>query len=48
MTDDPMSSTEGLSFVGLAGIIDPLRTEAKPAAVGTALTAGIDVRMITA
>jgi len=30
----------------LAGIIDPLRTEAK-SAVGTALTAGIDVRMIT-
>ena len=46
MTDDPMSLTEGLSFVGLAGIIDPLRTEAK-SAVGTALTAGIDVRMIT-
>ena len=46
MTGDPMSLTEGLSFVGLAGIIDPLRTEAK-SAVGTALTAGIDVRMIT-
>ncbi|MFI5694747.1 cation-translocating P-type ATPase [Kribbella sp. NPDC051586] len=46
MTDDPMSLTEGLSFVGLAGIIDPLRAEAK-SAVGTALTAGIDVRMIT-
>ncbi|WP_328526520.1 cation-translocating P-type ATPase [Kribbella sp. NBC_00359] len=46
MTSDPMSLTTGLSFVGLAGIIDPLRTEAK-SAVGTALTAGIDVRMIT-
>ena len=46
MTDDPMSLTQGLAFVGLAGIIDPLRAEAK-SAVGTALTAGIDVRMIT-
>ena len=46
MTDDPMSLTQGLSFVGLAGIIDPLRAEAK-SAVATALTAGIDVRMIT-
>ena len=46
MTDDPMSLTQGLSFVGLAGIIDPLRAEAR-SAVGTALTAGIDVRMIT-
>ncbi len=46
MTDDPMSLTRGLSFVGLAGIIDPLRAEAK-SAVETALTAGIDVRMIT-
>ena len=25
MTDDPMALTRGLSFVGLAGIIDPLR-----------------------
>ncbi|MFI6830036.1 cation-translocating P-type ATPase [Kribbella sp. NPDC050241] len=46
MTDDPMSLTKGLSFVGMAGIIDPLRAEAK-SAVGTALAAGIDVRMIT-
>jgi len=46
MTEDPMSLTQGLSFVGLAGIIDPLRGEAKKA-VATALTAGIDVRMIT-
>ena len=46
MTDDPMSLTRGLSFVGLTGIIDPLRAEAKDA-VATALAAGIDVRMIT-
>lgn len=31
MTDDPMSLTQGLSFVGMAGIIDPLRAEAKSA-----------------
>ncbi|HEY7593747.1 MAG TPA: cation-translocating P-type ATPase [Actinophytocola sp.] len=46
MTADPMSLTWELSFVGMAGIIDPLRAEAK-GAVGTALAAGIDVRMIT-
>ncbi|TCN44125.1 Ca2+-transporting ATPase [Kribbella orskensis] len=46
MTDDPMSLTQGLSFVGMAGIIDPLRAEAK-SAVRIALKAGIDVRMIT-
>lgn len=46
MSDDPMSLTGELSFVGMAGIIDPLRAEAK-GAVRTALTAGIDVRMIT-
>ena len=46
MADDPMSLTRELSFVGLAGIIDPLRAEAR-SAVKTALTAGIDVRMIT-
>jgi Ca2+-transporting ATPase len=46
MTGDPMSLTQGLGFVGLAGIIDPLRAEAK-GAVRAALTAGIDVRMIT-
>ena len=46
MTDDPMSLTRELSFVGLAGIIDPLRAEAKDA-VAVALAAGIDVRMIT-
>ena len=43
---DPMSFVSDLSFVGMVGIIDPLRAEAK-AAVHTALGAGIDVRMIT-
>ncbi|MCA2211496.1 cation-translocating P-type ATPase [Jidongwangia harbinensis] len=43
---DPMALTTGLSFVGLVGIIDPLRAEAHDA-VRTALRAGIDVRMIT-
>jgi Ca2+-transporting ATPase len=46
MGEDPMSLTGNLVFVGLAGIIDPLRPEAR-AAVETALGAGIDVRMIT-
>ena len=46
MTSDPMSLTQDLDFVGMVGIIDPLRSEAK-AAVQTALGAGIDVRMIT-
>jgi Ca2+-transporting ATPase len=46
MTDDPMSLTHDLGFVGMVGIIDPLRAEAK-GAVATALGAGIDVRMIT-
>jgi Ca2+-transporting ATPase len=46
MTADPMSLTRELAFVGMAGIIDPLRAEAKDA-VGVALAAGIDVRMIT-
>ena len=46
MADDPMSLTHDLAFVGMVGIIDPLRAEAK-AAVATALHAGIDVRMIT-
>jgi P-type Ca2+ transporter type 2C len=46
MTDDPMSLTQGLAFVGMVGIIDPLRPEARPA-VQTALGAGIDVRLIT-
>jgi Ca2+-transporting ATPase len=43
---DPMSLTQQLDFVGMVGIIDPLRAEAK-GAVHTALEAGIDVRMIT-
>jgi Ca2+-transporting ATPase len=46
MAADPMALTSGLSFVGMAGMIDPLRAEAKDA-VRTALRAGIDVRMIT-
>jgi P-type Ca2+ transporter type 2C len=46
MSRDPMSLTRDLGFVGLVGIIDPLRAEAKDA-VRTALAAGIDVRMIT-
>ena len=36
MTDDPMSLTHDLPFVGMVGIIDPLRAEAK-AAVAVAL-----------
>jgi Ca2+-transporting ATPase len=43
---DPMSFVDDLSFVGMTGIIDPLRIEAK-GAVEVALGAGIDVRMIT-
>ena len=46
MRSDPMSLTQNLDFVGMVGIIDPLRAEAK-GAVQTALGAGIDVRMIT-
>jgi P-type Ca2+ transporter type 2C len=46
MQADPMALTTGLGFVGMVGIIDPLRPSAK-AAVETALRAGIDVRMIT-
>jgi P-type Ca2+ transporter type 2C len=46
MNTDPMSLTRDLDFVGMVGIIDPLRSEAKDA-VDTALGAGIDVRMIT-
>jgi Ca2+-transporting ATPase len=41
-----MALTRDLGFVGMVGIIDPLRPSAK-AAVETALRAGIDVRMIT-
>ena len=36
----------GLEFLGLVGLIDPLRSEA-PAAVASARAAGVDVRMIT-
>ena len=46
MADDPMSCVNNLGFVGLVGIIDPLRPSSH-AAVQTALNAGIDVRMIT-
>ncbi len=46
MERDPMSLTQNLGFVGMVGIVDPLRSEAR-AAVRTALGAGIDVRMIT-
>ena len=43
---DPMTLVDDLRLVGMVGIIDPLRAEAKDA-VRTALGAGIDVRMIT-
>ncbi|HVN50699.1 MAG TPA: cation-translocating P-type ATPase [Acidimicrobiales bacterium] len=43
---DPMAYTDHLDFVGMVGIIDPLRPEAADA-VHVALGAGIDVRMIT-
>jgi len=43
---DPMAGVTDLILVALVGIIDPLRTEAKDA-VTAALSAGIDVRMIT-
>ncbi len=46
MASDAMALTTDLSFVGLVGIIDPLRAESKRA-VEVALRAGIDVRMIT-
>ena len=44
--DDPMSAVSDLVLVALVGIIDPLRAEAKDA-VRVALSAGVDVRMIT-
>ncbi|WP_072690210.1 cation-translocating P-type ATPase [Rhodococcus marinonascens] len=43
---DPMSFVEDLTFIGMIGMIDPLRPEAIDA-VHTAQAAGIDVRMIT-
>ncbi|WP_435591369.1 cation-translocating P-type ATPase [Nocardia sp. bgisy118] len=43
---DPMAFVDDLTFVGMVGIIDPLRPEAIDA-VRTAHEAGIDVRMIT-
>ncbi|KXX62450.1 cation-translocating P-type ATPase [Rhodococcus sp. LB1] len=43
---DPMSYVADLTFVGMVGIIDPLRPEAIES-VRTAHEAGIDVRMIT-
>ncbi|HEY5882549.1 MAG TPA: HAD-IC family P-type ATPase, partial [Nakamurella sp.] len=46
MSSDPMSLVGDLVFVGMVGIIDPLRPEATDA-VRIALRAGIDVRMIT-
>jgi Ca2+-transporting ATPase len=46
LEQDPMAFTTDLLFLGLVGIIDPLRTEAVEA-VRVARGAGIDVRMIT-
>ncbi|SEI98846.1 cation-translocating P-type ATPase [Demequina mangrovi] len=43
---DPMAAVAQLGFVGVVGIVDPLRPEAK-VAVDEAHAAGIDVRMIT-
>lgn len=43
---DPMAAVEELTFVGLVGIIDPLRPSSKEA-VRIAREAGIEVRMIT-
>lgn len=43
---DPMAEVADLTFVGLVGIIDPLRPSSKEA-VRVALEAGIEVRMIT-
>ncbi|TSD96798.1 cation-translocating P-type ATPase [Gordonia rubripertincta] len=46
VADDPMAFVEDLVFVGMVGIIDPLRAEAVES-VRIAHAAGIDVRMIT-
>ena len=46
LSRDPMPLATDLGFVGMVGMIDPLRSEAK-SAVSIAQGAGIDVRMIT-
>ncbi|MGC3995341.1 MAG: cation-transporting P-type ATPase [Propionicimonas sp.] len=46
VTADPMGHVEQFSFVGMVGIIDPLRPSSLEA-VRVAHSAGIDVRMIT-
>jgi Ca2+-transporting ATPase len=46
LSSDPMPLASDLGFVGMVGMIDPLRAEAK-SAVSVAQRAGIDVRMIT-
>ena len=46
VTSDAMSFVEELQFVGMVGIIDPLRASAVEA-VRVARQAGIEVRMIT-
>jgi Ca2+-transporting ATPase len=43
---DPMSAVRDVMFVGVVGIVDPLRPEAK-VAVTEAQAAGIEIRMIT-
>ncbi|WP_062211828.1 cation-translocating P-type ATPase [Demequina oxidasica] len=43
---DPMGAVSDLTFVGVVGIVDPLRAEAK-VAVTDAQSAGIEIRMIT-
>ena len=43
---DPMAAIKDLTFIGVVGIVDPLRLEAK-LAVQEAKAAGITVRMIT-
>ncbi len=45
MNDDPMSHVTDLDFVGmLVGIINPARASSRPAAMQTALKAGIDMQ----
>ena len=46
LPDDPMTAVGDLTFVGLVGIIDPLRPSSQEA-VRIAREAGIEVRMIT-